>query len=142
MGRHAPGMPRKQLAAQVMTHPMIANTFAHGSMRRAMACAFVAGILAATAGSWAAGAADPITVSQKGRAFRPGEISVSRGDTITIVNDDADLLHHVFIDSDKLKFDSGDQRPGTQTRVTFPASGTFDVLCAIHPKMKLVVHVK
>jgi plastocyanin len=81
-------------------------------------------------------------VSQKGREFHPTAITIKRGETIQIVNDDGDLLHHVYIDSRKFSFDSGDQEPGTKTDITFPAAGDYDVLCAIHPKMKLVVHVE
>ena len=81
-------------------------------------------------------------VSQKGREFRPHEITLNRGETITIVNDDADLRHHAYIDADNFKFDSGDQEPGSRTNITFSVAGTFDVLCAIHPKMKLTVHVQ
>lgn len=82
------------------------------------------------------------TISQKGREFHPGELTINRGDTINIVNDDADLLHHAYIDSPKFSFDSGDQKPGSITPITFNVAGDFDVLCAIHPKMLLVVHVK
>ena len=82
------------------------------------------------------------SISQKGREFHPGEISIKRGETIQIVNDDADLIHHAYIDSSKFSFDSGDQEPGSKTDVTFPMAGDFDVLCAIHPKMKLTVHVQ
>ena len=81
-------------------------------------------------------------VSQKGREFNPGDVTIKRGETVQIVNDDADLLHHAYIDSNKFSFDSGDQEPGSKISITFPMEGTFDVLCAIHPKMKLVVHVK
>jgi plastocyanin len=82
------------------------------------------------------------SISQKGREFHPGEISIKHGETIEIVNDDADLIHHAYIDSPKFSFDSGDQEPGSKTDVTFPVAGDFDVLCAIHPKMRLVVHVQ
>jgi plastocyanin len=82
------------------------------------------------------------TISQKGREFHPGEVTIKRGESIQIVNDDADLLHHAYIDDDKFSFDSGDQKPGSITPVTFPVAGDFDVLCAIHPKMRLVVHVQ
>ena len=82
------------------------------------------------------------TISQKGREFHPGQIAIKRGDTIQIVNDDGDLLHHAYIDAKDFSFDSGDQQPGSKTDVTFPTSGDFDVLCAIHPKMKLTVHVQ
>jgi plastocyanin len=82
------------------------------------------------------------TVSQKGREFTPGQITIKRGETIQIVNDDGDLLHHAYIDAKDFSFDSGDQQPGSRTDITFPVAGTFDVLCAIHPKMKLEVQVR
>jgi plastocyanin len=81
-------------------------------------------------------------ISQKGREFRPGTITIQKGDGVQIVNDDLDLRHHAYVDSDTFKFDSGDQEPGSKTKIVFPAAGDFDVLCAIHPKMKLTVHVK
>ena len=80
-------------------------------------------------------------VSQKGRAFQPNSLVIARGDTLTIVNDDSDLLHHAFIEADNFSFDSGDQEPGSRTPVTFTERGTFQVLCGIHPKMKLAVRV-
>jgi plastocyanin len=82
------------------------------------------------------------TISQKGREFHPGQIVVKRGETIEIVNDDGDLLHHAYIDAKDFSFDSGDQQPGSKTDIAFPVAGTFDVLCAIHPKMKLQVKVQ
>jgi plastocyanin len=82
------------------------------------------------------------SISQKGREFHPGEITIKRGEAIQIVNDDGDLLHHAYIDSPTFSFDSGDQQPGSKTAITFPVAGDFDVLCAIHPKMRLVVHVQ
>jgi plastocyanin len=85
--------------------------------------------------------ASTIAVSQKGRLFHPGNLTVTRGETVTFVNDDSDLLHHVFVESDTFTFDSGDQEPGSRTPVTFTERGTFQVLCGIHPKMKLVVRV-
>ena len=81
-------------------------------------------------------------ISQKGREFRPGTITVKRGDSVQVVNDDLDLRHHAYVDADNFKYDSGDQEPGSKTNIAFPVAGDFDVLCAIHPKMKLVVHVK
>jgi plastocyanin len=80
-------------------------------------------------------------VSQRGRDFQPNQISIKRGDTLRIVNDDADLLHHAYVNSDKFKFDSNDIEPGGKVDVKFPVSGDFNVLCGIHPKMKLTVHV-
>ena len=93
-------------------------------------------------GAWTSHAQSQNVVSQKGRQFTPGEMTIKKGDTVLIVNDDADLRHHAYVDSDKFKFDSGDQEPGSKTSVKFTVAGDFDVLCAIHPKMKLTVHVK
>jgi plastocyanin len=90
--------------------------------------------------AWTAQA--PYIVSQKGRAFHPLTLSINRGDTVRIVNDDGDLLHHAYVESDTFNFDSGDQLPGSKTDVVFSVPGTFNVLCGIHPKMKLVVVVK
>jgi plastocyanin len=104
--------------------------------------AFVLGVSAAGLGVWASQAQSQNVVSQKGRQFNPGEMTIKKGDTVVIVNDDADLRHHAYVDSDRFKFDSGDQEPGSKTNVRFTAAGDFDVLCAIHPKMKLTVHVK
>jgi plastocyanin len=87
-------------------------------------------------------AAAQYSVSQKGRAFTPLDVTLKRGETVLIVNDDADLRHHAYIESAKFSFDSGDQEPGSKTSIAFPLAGTFEVLCAIHPKMKLVVHVE
>ncbi|WP_430911097.1 plastocyanin [Methylobacterium sp. sgz302541] len=80
-------------------------------------------------------------VSQKGRAFHPETVILARGEAVTIINDDNDLLHHLYVDSDTFKFDSGDQAPGSRTAIAFPEKGLFKVLCAIHPKMKLFVRV-
>ncbi|WP_243903262.1 methylamine utilization protein [Methylobacterium sp. J-070] len=73
--------------------------------------------------------------------FHPDSLTIGRGETITIVNDDSDLLHHAFVESPSFNFDSGDQEPGSRTPITFNERGTFQVLCGIHPKMKLVVRV-
>jgi plastocyanin len=97
-------------------------------------------LLFLSGGAWTA--PTPYIVSQKGRAFHPLTLNINRGDTVRIVNDDGDLLHHAYVESDTFSFDSGDQLPGSKTDVVFSVPGTFNVLCGIHPKMKLVVVVK
>ena len=87
-------------------------------------------------------AAGEHVISQKGREFRPGSISIRIGDSIVVVNDDGDLRHHLYISSSAMNFDSGDQEPGSRTLVPFPTAGEFEVLCAIHPKMQLLVRVR
>ena len=97
----------------------------------------VAGLVAG-----AALGAGPYVISQKNREFQPAKISIKRGETLRIINDDGELLHHAYLTSDKFSFDSGDQQPGSKYDVIFPVAGNFTVLCAIHPKMKLVVNVE
>jgi plastocyanin len=101
-----------------------------------IAVAVVAGMLAG-----AALGADPHPISQKDREFRPREIVIKRGEALRFVNDDGELLHHAYLSSDTFNFDSGDQQPGSKFDVVFPVAGDYTVLCGIHPKMKLAVHV-
>jgi plastocyanin len=81
-------------------------------------------------------------VSQQGRRFNPTAITLNKGDTLHIVNNDADLLHHAYVDAPGFKFDSGEQQPGTSVDIKFTQAGQFEVLCGIHPKMLLTVSVK
>lgn len=83
----------------------------------------------------------PSVISQQSRSFAPGAVTIARGGTITIVNDDK-FLHHAFLDDPRFSFDSGEQEVGSRTEVTFPSEGTFEVRCEIHPKMRLVVTVE
>jgi plastocyanin len=83
-------------------------------------------------------AAAATVVSQKGRAFRPGEITIARGDTVTFTNEDS-YLHHVYVSG---LFESDEKAPGENLNQTFTAAGTFQVRCRIHPTMKLTVRVR
>ena len=83
----------------------------------------------------------PIVVSQKGKVFTPGEITVPVGTSVRINNDDR-VLHHVYIESPVFEFDSGEQPPGRSVEIKFARDGTFAVRCDIHPKMLMTVHVK
>ena len=91
--------------------------------------------------AWYALAAEQIVISQKGKTFSPGKISIRAGDTVLFDNDDR-VLHHVYIESPEFNFDSGEQPPGRRVPVTFTRQGLFDVRCDIHPKMRLRVEVK
>ncbi|POR40936.1 hypothetical protein CRT23_21270 [Methylobacterium sp. V23] len=81
------------------------------------------------------------TISQKGRTFQPSETRIQQGGTITFINDDGDLVHHAYLDTNEFSFDTGDQAPGSRIDTTFVKKGTFVVMCAVHPKMKLTVRV-
>ncbi len=99
-------------------------------------------LLAISAGVALAATGTKFMVSQRGRAFLPGALSIHQGDTVEVVNDDGDLMHHAYVDDPEFSFDSGDQEPGAKADIVFTKPGTFDVLCGIHPKMKLVVTVR
>src|SRR5690348_12600906 len=70
--------------------------------------------------SWAASNSPAKLVSQRGRDFQPNQISIKRNETVRIVNDDADLLHHAYVSSDKFNFDSSDIEPGGKVDIKFP----------------------
>jgi len=82
--------------------------------------------------------AEDHVIAQSGRAFHPGEITIAKGDTLTFTNRD-DFIHQVYASG---LFDSDERAPGQTLTENFPNGGTFEVRCHIHPKMKLVVHVK
>ncbi|HEX2760160.1 MAG TPA: plastocyanin/azurin family copper-binding protein, partial [Rhizomicrobium sp.] len=77
-------------------------------------------------------------VTQKSRSFRPGEITIARGETVTFTNEDS-YIHQVYVSG---LFESDERAPGENLNETFPASGTFQVRCRIHPTMKLTVRVR
>ena len=84
----------------------------------------------------------PVVISQRDKQFEPGAVTIDAGQPMVVVNDDGGTVHHAYVESDSFNFDSGDQTPGTKTRIVFPAKGDFQVLCGIHPKMKLDVRVR
>jgi plastocyanin len=77
-------------------------------------------------------------ISQKGRAFRPGEVTITRNESLTFTNEDS-FIHQIYVDG---LFDSEEKGPGEVLNETFPRAGTFPVRCHIHPTMRLIVHVK
>ena len=79
-----------------------------------------------------------LTITQKGRRFIPLTTQMNSGQTLTFNNLD-EFIHQIYVE--KIGFDSAEQRPGQNVSVAFPAKGTFEVKCHIHPKMKLVVQV-
>lgn len=92
------------------------------------------------AGAGIVAAANAPTVSQFNRQFSPTQVQIARGTMVHIVNDD-NVTHHVYVEAPGMQFDSGEQPVGKTVDVTFDKAGTFTVLCAIHPTMKLKVVV-
>jgi len=91
-------------------------------------------------GVWAQSKTD-IVISQKNRTYSPKAVTIKKGESIKVVNDDI-FLHHAFIDSDDMEFDSGSMDEGENVVVKFPTSGVFELKCAIHPKMNLEITVE
>jgi plastocyanin len=97
--------------------------------------AFPVGVLAQSASD------DIITISQKRRKYAPAAVTIKAGDSLRFVNDDI-FLHHAFVDDEKLQFDSGSMEEGEVIDVKFSDAGTYQLKCAIHPRMKLDVTVE
>lgn len=103
-----------------------------------MGSALAAGMLAAAG---AAFAAQTHTIVQVDRSFKPGEITIAAGDSLAFSNQD-EFIHQIYVDSDKIAYDSAEQPPGQIITIAFPTTGDFPVRCHIHPKMLLTVHVR
>jgi plastocyanin len=81
-----------------------------------------------------------MTISRKGRVFSSESVTIKRGDTLTFLNDYS-VPHNILSTSKGNEFNLGSQPPGASTDVTFKEAGDVLVICAIHPRMKLMVKV-
>ncbi|MGO4525724.1 cytochrome c peroxidase [Microvirga sp. 2MCAF35] len=80
------------------------------------------------------------TVSQKDKRFTPGTIILKLGEALRIVNDDT-RVHNVRLDGPGKSFNSDAQNPGDTVTIGFDSPGHYDVICGIHPDMRLSVDV-
>lgn len=87
-----------------------------------------------------AGYAADRSIRQKGKVFSEAEVTIKKGETLVFVNDD-NIAHNVLSTSAAHKFNLGLIQPGHSTPVTFKNAGDLNILCAIHPTMKMVVKV-
>jgi plastocyanin len=81
-----------------------------------------------------------LTVAQKNKEFSERELKIAPGDSITFMNHD-EVTHNVYSATKGLEFELKTQPPGKSDTVKFDRTGTLMVECAIHPKMKLRVHI-
>jgi plastocyanin len=81
-----------------------------------------------------------LTIAQKGRMFSSESVSIRKGETLTFLNDDS-VPHNIMSASQGNEFNLGSQPPGASTDVTFKVAGEVQVICAIHPRMKMMVKV-
>jgi cytochrome c peroxidase len=85
--------------------------------------------------------ANATRVSQANKTFSPAHIRLKVGATLTVLNDDT-RTHNVRIYDPRLDFNSGAQEPNESITIRFPAPGTFEAFCGIHPSMRLRVEVE
>jgi plastocyanin len=81
-----------------------------------------------------------LTITQKGRLFSSESITIKRGESVTFANDDT-VPHNIVSTSKGNEFNLGSQPPGAATDVTFKETGEAQVICAIHPRMKMTVKI-
>jgi cytochrome c peroxidase len=80
------------------------------------------------------------TISQKDRRFSPGAVMLKAGEALRILNDDT-RVHNVRVDGPGKSFNSDAQNPGDTVTIGFDQPGHYDVICGIHPQMRLSVDV-
>jgi plastocyanin len=95
---------------------------------------------ASLAGITAMAYAADTTIRQSGKVFSSESVTVKKGDSLTFLNDDS-IAHNVMSSSKGNEFNLGAQAPGASTPVTFKEVGDVQVVCAIHPRMKMSVKV-
>lgn len=105
---------------------------------------FLAAFLAATCLTPAPGfAAGTMSVDIKLFQFKPKELEVKKGDTVTWMNGDA--IEHSVTSGKPGKptedFDSGFFTQGSSFSHTFDAAGSFTYFCKRHPNMQATVKV-
>ena len=97
-------------------------------------------MIVVVAGLSAGALAANLTISQKGRMFSSESVTIKKGEALTFVNDDT-VPHHIISTSTGNEVNLGSQPPGAATDVTFKQAGDVQVICAIHPRMKMTVKV-
>jgi plastocyanin len=99
----------------------------------------IAAVVAFLTGTAAAFATER-TINQQGKVFSESEVSIKTGDTLVFLNDDT-VVHNVISISPGNQFNLGSIKPGVSTPVTFKNAGTVQIICAIHPSMKMTVQI-
>jgi plastocyanin len=79
-------------------------------------------------------------VTQKDKAFSAKTLDIKVGDKVSFRNDDT-FTHNIFSLTDAMPFDLGSYGSGQMKAVTFGKPGKFEIECAIHPEMRLVINV-
>jgi len=97
-------------------------------------------VVAAALACGSALAAQDHVVAQKDKSFSTKTLDIKVGDKVAFRNDDA-FSHNIFSLTDAMPFDLGTYGGGQMKAVTFAKAGKFEIECAIHPDMHMVINV-
>lgn len=103
-------------------------------MKKAILALFALGAMSVAAN------AEEHIVDQKKLKFMPNSLTIAVGDTVIFKNSDR-TAHQVTVKKG-MKANSPLLPPKKDYKLDFPAAGTFEIGCHIHPRMKLVITVK
>jgi plastocyanin len=107
-------------------------------MKRLLALLAAAAIVAAALAIPALAATRTITVGDN--FFKPASVTVSKGTTVKWVWR-GKIAHNVTVKSGPVKFHSATIPKGTFSR-TLTKTGTYAIVCTIHPGMKMTLKVR
>jgi plastocyanin len=85
--------------------------------------------------------AGEVRVAQKDKNFSVREVALKVNEPLVFINEDS-VTHNVYSVTKGMEFEIRTQQPGQTDSIRFSHEGDAEVLCAIHPKMKLRVMVK
>lgn len=85
-------------------------------------------------------AAQDHLVTQKDKAFSVKALDIKVGDKVSFRNDDG-FSHNIFSLTDAMPFDLGSYGNGQVKAVVFNKPGKFEIECAIHPDMRMMINV-
>ena len=89
----------------------------------------------------AAWAGSMVVVQQKNLSFGTDQLTVKAGDVVRFDNMDT-TSHNIIITGDGVKLNSGLQQPNVSFQAPMIKKGTYQVMCGIHPKMKMTINVE
>jgi plastocyanin len=107
------------------------------NLRRLGSLALCLGLLAAAPGA----RAESLVIAQEGKKFDHPDVTIKLHDSVVFTNKDP-ITHNVYSDSPGMAFDLRTQKSGESSEVKFDNAGDAEVHCAIHPQMKMLVHVR
>jgi plastocyanin len=80
-------------------------------------------------------------ITQKGRVFTPGSMTVKGGEEVLFQNDDS-VSHHIYSATKGSEFNLETMKPGQKASRAFATKGRVDIRCGLHPGMRMIVTVE